>query len=314
MLLYFIRRLLLAVAIVVLAVTLLFIMIQSVPGDPASVMLGPRATPEQKALIHEKMGLDQPLPVQIVTFFGDVVRGDLGTDVFTQRPVSQIVFGQLPYTITLILTAITWASLVGIPLGCYSAIRRNSLIDKVIGVLSVSTIAIPSFVMAVYALLIFAVMLGWLPAIGVGEGEGFWGRLEYLILPAFAVGVGWVGYISRIVRASMLEVLGEDHVRMARSFGLPERRIIVRYALRLAILPTVTVLGVGMAYLLSAAVFAEVVFARPGLGALIVNAVDTRNYPVVMGTVLVTTVLFVVSTTLADLVNAVLDPRVRESL
>lgn len=313
MLFYLVRRLFLAVAIVVLAVTLLFVMIHSVPGDPASVMLGPRATPEQRAILYEKMGLERPIPVQIVTFFADVARGDMGTDVFTQRPVSEIVLGQMPYTITLILTSITWAALVGIPLGCYSAIRRNSVIDKIIGVLSVSTIAIPSFVMAVYALLIFAVTLNWLPAIGAG-GDGFWNSVRHLILPAFAVGVGWVGYISRIVRASMLEVLGESHVRMARSFGLPERRIIFRYALTLAILPTVTVLGVGMAHLLSAAVFAEVVFARPGLGALIVNAVDTRNYPVVMGTVLVTTALFVISTTIADLVNAALDPRVRESL
>lgn len=307
---YLVRRLLLAVAIVILAVALLFVMIHSVPGDPAAVVLGPRATPEQVAQIHEKMGLDDPLPVQIVNFFADVARGDMGTDVFTQRPVSEIVFSQMPYTIVLILSAITWAALVGIPLGCYSAIRRNSLIDKFVGVLSVSTIAIPSFVMAVYALLVFAVLLDWLPAIGAGEG--FWDSITHLILPAFAVGIGWVGYISRIVRASMLEVLGETHVRMARAFGLPERRIVFRYALTLAILPTVTVLGVGMAHLLSAAVFAEVVFARPGLGALIVHAVDTRNYPIVMGTVLVTTALFVVSTTIADLINAMLDPRVRE--
>lgn len=313
MLFYLARRLLLAVAIVMLAVTLLFVMIHAVPGDPAAVILGPRATPEQIAQIHEKMGLGDPLPVQIVNFFVDVVHGDMGTDVFTQRPVSQIVLGQMPYTITLILSAITWATLVGIPLGCYSAIRRNSLIDKFVGVISVSAIAIPSFVMAIYALLIFAVWLGWLPAIGAG-GDGFWDTLSHLILPAFAVGVGWVGYISRIVRASMLEVLGETHIRMARAFGLPERRIVFRYALTLAILPTVTVLGVGMAHLLSAAVFAEVVFARPGLGALIVHAVDTRNYPIVMGTVLVTTALFVISTTVADLINAVLDPRVREGL
>lgn len=310
---YLAKRLLLAVAIVVLAVTLLFVMIHAVPGDPAAVVLGPRATPEQIAEIHEKMGLDDPLPLQIVNFFVDVARGDMGTDVFTQRPVSRIVLGQMPYTITLILSAIAWAALVGIPLGCYSAIRRNSLIDKIVGVISVSTIAIPSFVMAIYALLIFAVELGWLPAIGVGDGS-FGDTLSHLILPAFAVGIGWVGYISRIVRASMLEILGETHIRMARAFGLPERRIVFRYALTLAILPTVTVLGVGMAHLLSAAVFAEVVFARPGLGALIVHAVDTRNYPIVMGTVLVTTALFVISTTIADVINALLDPRVREGL
>lgn len=311
--LYLARRLLLAVAIIVLAVTLLFVMIHSVPGDPAAIILGPRATPELIAALHEKMGLDQPLPMQILTFFGALLHGDMGTDVFTQRPVSTIVFEQLPYTITLIFTAIAWAALVAIPLGCYSAIRRNTIIDKVTGVLSVGTIAIPSFVMALYALLIFAVLLGWLPAIGAGD-QGLWDSITHLILPAFAVGVGWVGYISRIVRASMLEILGENHIRMARAYGLPERRIVFRYALPLAILPTITVLGVGMAHLLSAAVFAEVVFARPGIGSLIVNAVDTRNYPIVMGTVLVTTGLFVISTTVADLINALLDPRVRENL
>lgn len=311
--LYLLRRTFLAIAIVVIAVTLLFLMIHSVPGDPTAVLLGPRATPELRAQLHAQMGLDKPLPVQILTFFAGLLRGDLGVDVFTQRPVRSIVLEQLPYTIVLILTAIAWAILIAVPLGCYSAIRRNSVIDKVIGVMAVGTIAIPSFVMAIYALLVFAVGLKWLPAIGAGSGD-FWDSLRHLILPAFVVGISWVGYISRIVRASMLEVLGETHVRMARSFGLSEARIVALYALPVAILPTVTVIGVGMAHLLSAAVFVEVVFARPGIGALIVNAVDSRNYPIVMGTVLVTTVLFVVSTTLADLINAALDPRVRESL
>lgn len=311
--LYAARRIVLGVVIVMIAVTLLFLMIHSLPGDPTAVLLGPRATPELKAELHAQMGLDDPLPIQIVNFFLGLLHGDMGFDVFTQRDVSTIVMAQLPYTITLILTAIGWAVLVGVPLGCYSAIRRNSLIDKAIGVAAVATIAIPSFVMAIYMLLIFAVGLGWVPAIGAGTG-GFLDTLHHLVLPAFVVGIGWVGYISRIVRASMLELLGENHVRMVRSFGLPERRIVTRYVLPLAILPTVTVIGVGMAHLLSAAVFVEVVFARPGLGALIVDAVDSRNYPVVMGTVLVTTVLFIVSTTLADLINAVLDPRVRESL
>lgn len=310
--LYLVRRILLAIAIVVIAVTLLFLMIHAVPGDPAAVLLGPRATPEMKAQLAAEMGLDKPLLVQILVFFGGLLQGNLGYDVFTQRSVGSIVLGQLPYTIALILAGIVWALIVGVPLGCYSAVRRNSVMDKIIGVAAVGTIAIPSFVMAIYALLIFSVGLGWLPSIGAGSG--FWGQVEHLILPAFVVGISWVGYISRIVRASMLEILGESHVRMARSFGLSERRIITRYALPLAILPTVTIIGVGMAYLLSAAVFVEVVFARPGIGALIVDAVNSRNYPVVMGTVLVTTVLFVISTTIADLVNAALDPRIRESL
>lgn len=312
MLFYLSKRLVLAVTIIVTAVTLLFLMIHAVPGDPADVLLGPRATPEAKAQLHEQMGINKPLIVQIATFFGGLLRGDLGYDVFSQRPVADIVFAQLPYTIELILVSIFWAAAIAVPLGCYSAIRRSSLLDQAVGVIAVATIAIPSFVMAVYALLIFAVALRWLPAIG--PGEGFVDRLVHLVLPSFAMGIGWVGYISRLVRASMLETLGENHIRMARSFGLSEWRIVSRYALPLAILPTVTILGVGIAWLLSASVFIEVVFARPGIGALIVQAVNNRNYPIVMGVVVVTTFLIVIATTLSDLINAGLDPRTREKL
>ena len=241
-------------------------------------------------------------------------RGATCADVFSNRPVATIVFEQLPYTIVLIVAGILWSVAIGIPLGCYSALRRNSLIDKITAVLSVSCIAIPSFVVALYALLIFAVGLKWLPAIGAGAEGDLLDQLQHLILPAFAIGLGWVGYIARLVRASMLEVLGENHVRAARAFGLPERVIVFRYALRLAILPTITLLGVGVGALLSGALFAEIVFARPGIGKLIFDSVTTRNYPIVMGSVLVTTVLFVLSTTLSDLANALLDPRVRSNL
>ncbi|RWK33378.1 ABC transporter permease [Mesorhizobium sp.] len=310
--LYLLKRIALAISIVVVAVTLLFLMIRAVPGDPAAVLLGPRATPEMRAQLHEEMGLDKPFIVQIATFFGGLLHGDLGFDVFSRKPVADIVFEQLPYTVELIFVSIFWAVVIAVPLGCYSAMRRNSWVDKVAGVVTVAAIAIPSFVMAVYALLIFAVNLRWLPAIGAGNG--FWGGLSHLILPGFAIGIGWVGYISRLVRAAMLEISGENHVRMARSFGISEWRIVTRYALPLAIPPTVTILGVGIGWLLSSAVFIEVVFARPGIGALIVNAVNTRNYPIVMGIVLVTTVLIVAATTISDLINAFLDPRTREKL
>ncbi|TIV94504.1 MAG: ABC transporter permease, partial [Mesorhizobium sp.] len=154
MLFYLFKRLVLAVTIIVTAVTLLFLMIHAVPGDPAAVLLGPRATPEMKAQLHQQMGLDRPLVMQIATFFGGLLRGDLGYDVFSQRPVADIVFSQLPYTIELILVSIFWAAAIAVPLGCYSAMRRNSLLDQAVAVMAVSTIAIPSFVMAVYALLI----------------------------------------------------------------------------------------------------------------------------------------------------------------
>ena len=297
-----------------LAVTLLFCMIHMVPGDPARILLGPRATPEMIENMSARMGLDLPLPVQILKFFGNLFRGDLGMDVITNRPVAEIVFGQLPYTLWLILTAIFFAALIGIPLGCYSALHRNTLIDRITGVLSVACITVPAFVVALYSLLIFAVTLQWLPAVGAGEKGNFWDNVVHLILPAFAIGLSWIGYLARLVRASMLEVMGENHIRTARAYGLPERTVVYRYALKLAVLPTITVIGVGMGFLLSAALFTEIVFARPGIGKLIFDSITTRNYPVVMGSVLVSTILFVISTTLSDLVNAWLDPRIRASL
>lgn len=311
---YLLKRAVLAAIIVVIAVTMLFSMIHIVPGDPASVVLGPKATPEMKEAVYKQMGLDKPFAVQLTNFFRNVLRGDLGTDFFSNRPVSRIVFEQLPYTIVLILAGIGWAVLLGIPLGCYSAIYRNSFLDKLTGIFSVGAIAIPSFVVSIYTLLIFAVALKWLPSIGAGaEGDPV-SQLTHLLMPAFSIGLGWVGYIARLVRASMLEVLNENHVRTARAFGLPEPVIIFRYALRLAILPTIALLGVGIGHLLSSSVFAEIVFARPGIGKLIYDSVVTRNYSIVLGCVLITTFLFVVSTTLSDILAASLDPRIRENL
>ncbi|THB76797.1 MAG: ABC transporter permease [Desulfobacteraceae bacterium] len=314
MLYYLIKRLGVAAITVVIAVSLLYGMIHAVPGDPLSIVLGPRATPEMKAALNERLGLDKPFVIQLGRFFLNVTQGDLGTDVFSEREVSEIFFSQLPYTASLVFFAIGWSALLGIPLGCYSAVKRNSFIDKLTGVFSVGTITIPSFVVALYSLLIFAVWLKWLPAIGAGKEGDLWDQLAHLVLPAFAVGLGWVGYLARLVRASMLEVLGENHIRTARAFGLPERKIILTYALRLAVLPAVALLGVGIGYMLSGAVFAEIVFARPGVGKLIYDSVITRNYPVVMGSVIMTTIIFVLSTTIADLVSAFLDPRIRENL
>ena len=311
---YLIKRLGVAAITVVIAVSLLYGMIHAVPGDPLSVVLGPRATPEMKAALNKRMGLDKPFVIQLGTFFINVLQGDLGTDVFTDTSVSEIFFGQLPFTVNLIFLAIGWSALLGIPLGCYSAVRRNTLIDKLTGVFSVGTIAIPSFVVALYSLLIFAVWLKWLPAIGAGKEGDFMDQLSHLLLPSFAVGLGWVGYLSRLVRARMLEVLGENHIRTARAFGLKESTIVLGYALRLAILPTVALLGVGIGNMLSGAVFAEIVFARPGVGKLIFDSVITRNYPLVMGSVIMTTILFVLFTTVADLISAFLDPRIRENL
>ena len=314
MLLYFIKRIFLGILIIGVAITLMFFMIHLVPGDPARILLGPRATPEMIADMSMRMVLDQPLIIQLMKFLGNILKGDLGMDVISNRTVTSIVFGQLPYTLWLIFSAIFGAMLIGIPLGCYSALHRNTLADRISGVISVACITAPSFVVALYSLLIFAVTLQWFPSIGAGEKGDFFDQIAHLVLPAFAIGLAWVGYLSRLVRASMLEVMGENHIRTARAYGLTEATIIYRYALKIAILPTVTVIGVGMGFLISAAVLTEIVFARPGLGKLIIESITSRNYPVVMGSVLISTVLFVISTTISDLINASLDPRIRANL
>lgn len=309
---FLLRRLLTSLLVLWLAVSLLFGMIHLVPGDPVSIMLGPRATPELKAEFATKLSLDQPVHIQLGRFYAGLVRGDLGEDPFSNRKVADMVLEQLPYTLALVLAAIGGASLLGIPLGCFSAIHRNSWLDRLTGVMSVAFIAIPSFVVALYLLLWLAVKWRWFPAIGAGAVGDYPDQLRHLVLPAIALGLGWVGYIARLVRASMLEVMEENHIRTARAFGLPERTIIIHYALRIAILPTVTILGLGIGTMLSGALFAEIVFSRPGIGRLLYEAVLGRNYPVVMGAVLVTTGFFVLCTLLADTVNALLDPRLRK--
>ena len=314
MLAYTINRLLLAVAIVLVAMLILFSMIHLVPGDAASIALGPRATPELVQEFRNRMGLDKPLPVQFAVFLGNALRGDLGNDLFTNTPVVTVVLRELPHTFVLASLGLGWSVLLGIPLGCFSAAFRNTWADRITGVMAVSAIAVPSFVVAIYLLLLFAVELRWFPALGAGPAGQPLTQLWYLVLPSFALGLGWVGYIARLVRASMLEVLADNHIRTARAFGLPERRILYVYALKLGILPAVTLLGTGMGRLLSGAVFIEIVFNRPGIGKLVLEAVNTRNYPIVLGAVLITTIIFVLCTLAADLLAAKLDPRVREKL
>jgi peptide/nickel transport system permease protein len=314
MLLYALQRIGLSILILFTSMAMLFTALKLIPGDPATIMLGSRANDEMRARITEELGLNDPIYIQLGTFFGRLLHGNLGNDMWSNRPVTQMVLDNLPYTLALIAAGLGWAALIGIPLGCYSAIRRNSFIDKFTGVISVGTISIPSFVVAIYAILIFAIELNWLPVIGAGEPGQLGDQLMHLVLPGFALGLGWVGYLSRIVRASMLEVMGENHIRTARAFGLPEFQIVKSYALRIAILPTITLLAIAIGGLLSSAVFVESIFARPGIGKLIVDAASMRNFPVVQGGVATTVALFALTMPLADLLVAWLDPRVRNTI
>lgn len=312
MLTYAVKRIGLAVVILFTVMLAMYAMVFLVPGDPASLALGPRATPALKTELIARMGLDQPVHVQVWNFFANALQGNLGYDVWSKKPVLDQILEVFPNTLILGVVALGWALVLGVALGCLAVVWRGTLVDTALGILSVSMIAVPSFVIALYSLLVFAVWLNWLPAVGAGT-PGDWGsQARAVILPAFAIGITWVGYLARLVRASMLEVMGANHIRTARAFGLSEMRIVTRYALRLAIIPTVAILAVGFGAILSSAVFVETVFSRPGIGSLITSAVAKRNYPVVMGTTLFMTAFYLFVVTAADLIIARLDPRVRD--
>jgi peptide/nickel transport system permease protein len=310
---YLVRRLLMALIVLLLAATLLSALVRFIPGDPAKIVLGPRASPALSERIRAEMGLNLPVPEQVARFVSNALRGDLGVDVLRRVPVTQLIGAALPNTLLLAVCSLAVAALIGIPLGVYAAAHRNTWADRLIAVLSVSFVALPTYVIGLVLLLVFAVQLDWLPAIGAGDWSQPGDVLAHLVLPAVTLAVVWVGYLARLVRASMLEVINSDYIRAAFAFGHSQRSAYYRLALRNALLPTVAILGVGLGNLLGGAVFAEVIFTRPGLGSLIYNAIEARNYPVVQGGVLVAAALFVLANLVADLCQRWLDPRLRNA-
>jgi len=308
---YLLSRLGMTAAVVLVLTVFLASLARIVPGDPVTLIMGPRASPQFAAQVREEMGLDEPIWTQVGTFLWGALRGDLGTDFVSNQPVSLIVATNLPHTVLLAFTALGIASAVGIPLGVYAATRPGTILDSVTSLFSVSLITMPSYVSGLLLLLIFPVLLGVLPATGAGDLSSPVDYLRHLILPALALAVVWIGYLARVVRSSMLEVMGATYIRAARAQGIRERTIYYRYALKNAIVPTVALLGVSLGDLLGGAVFVEVIFSRPGLGSQIVDAISTRNYPVVQGGVLVIAVMFVLANLVADLSYRLLDPRIR---
>jgi peptide/nickel transport system permease protein len=246
-------------------------------------------------------------------FFGHVLQGNLGTDVISGRPILTMVIEVLPFTVSLTFASIGLAVLVGLPLGAYAATHPDSIGDRIGAVLSVSFIAMPNFVVAIFLLLIFSIWLDWLPVLGAGEPGNYLDQLVRLILPSVSLALGWVGYIARLVRSSLLEVMGEPYIRTARAYGVSDTKIIYKYALKNAAIPTVAILGLGIGRLLGGAIFAEIIFARPGIGKLVYDAILTRNYPVVQAGVLVVVLLFVLTNLLVDMSYGWLDPRMRQS-
>ena len=256
------------------------------------------------------MHLDQSVPEQVWIFMSDAARGDLGTDYFNGIPVWDLVRDSLLSTVVLAVTSLALAIALGVPLGVFAAARPGSVLDRVLGFFSVSLVSVPPFVVALLLLLLFSVRLGWLPASGDGSVTDPVGYFEHLLMPAIALAAGWVGYLARLVRASMLEELASPYVRTARAFGLRDRLILYRYALRNALIPVVAVLGIGLGTLFGGAVIVEFIFNRPGLGRLMLDAINQRDYIVVRGGALVIALLFILSNLLADLTYRLLDPRI----
>lgn len=311
MLVYIVKRLLMTLLVLLLVIVFLSLLVHIVPGDPATMILGPRATPGLIQQMRASMDLDKPIPVQIGNFLLRIVHGSLGVDAVTGAPITRLMGSALPHTMILAISSLLLAILIGIPMGVYSATHLNSLTDRILAIVSISFTTIPSYVAGLFLLLIFAVRLHALPAMGLGKNADTLDYLRHLILPSIALAITWIGYLGRLVRTSLLEVMNETYVRAARAAGLSEQLVRYRYALKNALIPTVAVLGVGLGSLMGGAVFIEIIFTRPGMGLLIYNAIQIRNYPVVRAGVLVVAALFVLANFLADLIYTYLDPRIR---
>ena len=311
---FVVQRLAAALLTLAGAVMFLFVIIQFVPGDMISILLGPRATPELRAQFTERMGLDRSIPEQIWIFFSRAVTGDLGANPINDRPILDMLLEVLPNSLQLAGTALLVSLVFGIVLGCIAALKPGSLLDTVLGVSSVAFITTPAFVVAIFLLLIFSLQLHWLPVIGAGDPGDPLDRLSHLVLPATALSIGWIGYLARLIRASLLEILSEQHIRMMRAYGVPEGRIVRHFALRLALVPMIAVMGIGVGDMISNAVFVEFIFARPGVGKLIYEAILDRNYPVVQAGILFTVLIYITCNLLVDILNALIDPRIARSL
>jgi peptide/nickel transport system permease protein len=311
MILYLVRRLLGIVPVLALVAVTSFLLVYLVPGDPAMVMLGSDATPQQIQALRTQMGLDRSLPEQFVLWLGQALRGNLGESFFLGRPVTQALMERLPATMQLAMLSLFFSLLIGIPAGIVAAVRQNSRWDQMVMVVAMGGISVPSFWLGLAMILLFSVQLGWLPSGGYAPlWEDFGRGLRTLILPAIALGFMQAALIARMTRSSMLEVLRQDYVRTAKAKGLGWSRVTLRHALKNAMIPVITTIGTAFGVLLGGAVIVEIVFTYPGLGRLVVLAVQRRDYPLVQGALLLTSVIYVVVNLAVDLLYSVFDPRI----
>jgi ABC-type dipeptide/oligopeptide/nickel transport system permease component len=295
-----------------LASLLIFAIITLSPGDPVRMMLGTQATPEEIQVERDRLGLDKPIPVRYGIWLTDVASLNLGVSQSSRRPVSALIGDALPYTLRLALISLAFSMLIGFPLGALAAINANRRLDAIVTGFNSLGLAMPSFWFGLLLILLFAVQLRWLPASGVGEpNQAFYQRIPYLIMPVLTIVVSNMSVFSRYVRSAMIDVLSTDYVRTARAKGLNEHVVIARHALRNALIPVITIVGIQFGRLLGGAVVTESVFAYPGIGRLVINSIQNRDYPVVQATLMLVVLIFLVTNIIVDISYAYLDPRVK---
>ena len=309
---YLARRVLALIPVMAVVVTIVFLIIHLIPGDPVSVMLGPDATPAQIDQTRQAMGLDRPIHAQLLLFYARILRGDLGRSYFLDRPVTQALWERAEPTLMLTFASLLVAVLIGVPSGIVAGAYQGSRWDRALMFFALLGVCIPGFWLSLNFIYLFAVNLGWLPAAGYASVfVDPWAALRYMVLPALSLGFNQSALIARIARSCMVEVLHQDYVRTARAKGLSDRVVVYGHAFRNALVPVVTVVGITMAILISGAVVTEIVFNIPGLGRLIISAILRRDYPVVQGVVLVTASSYVLINLLVDMLYAYIDPRIR---
>lgn len=312
---YLVRRLIAMLPVLAVVAIVSFSIIHMAPGDPVLIILGEDATQTDVENLRRELGLDRPLYLQFLSFVGQLLRGDLGTSLFFSSPVSQAIAQRAEPTIMLTLLSLTIAVTLGVLMGIAAAVKRNTVVDQSILVVSLFGVAMPNFWLGLNLILLFSVTLGWLPTSGyvpIAEG-GIGGVLRSLLLPAIALGFSQAALISRMTRSSVLDVLSQDYIRTARAKGVLPRLVLARHALRNALIPVMTVAGITMATLIGGSVVIETVFAIPGVGSLMVQSIFRRDYPVIQGTLLVVAALYVLVNLLVDMVYVALDPRISYS-
>lgn len=309
---YIATRLALAIPTFLAVLTLVFLVVRVIPGDPATAALGDYASQEAVEALRERMGLNDPLYVQYFRFLGDLLRGDLGTSLITGQPISEQVMDVLPYTLQLTLSAVLIGSALGVPIGIYTAVRRNSWIDYLGRIFSLAGLSVPAFYLGILIMLLFALKLDLFPAVGGGDLDDLGSTLSHLVLPALTLGLIMTASVARLVRSAMLNVLQDDYVRTARSKGLEEITVIFRHALRAALVPIVSIIGIWSANLIADSVLTETVFARPGLGKMLVGAILQRDYTALQSVMVIYTGFIIVINLVTDMIYSVVDPRIAQ--